>query len=237
MIIALAIAGWICAGALSVLLIACLSRWRQRRSAMNRALHELRRPLQQLALSSYRAPGRGSPSPLQLALAAVSQLDREVNGSPRDARLLISARELAGGAVGRWSSSARHDGGSLQLRWRAGRAPVLGDPIRISQALDNLIVNAIEHGGPNVVVEARTAGDRLRISVADYGPLSRRAASARTARPLEPYRRNGNRGQGLQVVRSVAASHQGRFVLQRSASGSVAVLELPLVATGDALAA
>src|ERR671915_1194070 len=99
MISALALAGWLCAAALSALFVASLSRARQRRSAVNRALHELRRPLQQLALTAYRAPGRGSPSPLQLALAAVSQLDRVVNGAPREARLLVSARELAGGAV------------------------------------------------------------------------------------------------------------------------------------------
>jgi hypothetical protein len=39
------------------------------------------------------------------------------------------------------------------------------------------------------------------------------------------------------VVRSVAAAHRGRFALQRSERGSMAVLELPLAAGEDALAA
>ena len=38
-------------------------------------------------------------------------------------------------------------GGSLELRWRAGEAAVIGDGAALEQALDNLIVNAIEHGG------------------------------------------------------------------------------------------
>jgi signal transduction histidine kinase len=231
-----AIAGWPAAGLLLALLVDCRVRARRRRVELNRALHELRRPLQQLALSAYHAPGRGSPSPLQLALAAVSQLDREINGAQRETRLLVSARELAGGAVGRWSSAARHGGGSLELRWRAGRAPVLGDPIRISQALDNLIVNALEHGGRNLVVEARSAAGRLRISVADDGRGDLRQPRERRATGGEAVN-GGGRGHGLEIVRSVAASHEGRFVLKKSATGSVAVLELPLVAAGDALAA
>ena len=57
-----------------------------------------------------------------------------------------------------------------------------GDPVALSQALDNLIVNAIEHGGPMVEVGARRHGRRLEITVTDSG---RRPATAsrRRARP------------------------------------------------------
>jgi len=229
------LAGWPLAGLLAVFLLGERLRAGRRRAALNRALHELRRPLQLLALTSPRTPVRESPNPLQLALAALSQLDREINGSPGEARLLVSARELAGGAVGRWSSWAGRRGGTLELRWRAGRAPVLGDPIRLSQALDNLIVNALEHGGPHVVVEARSAAGRLRISVADDGRAGCRETGV--SLPAAAGALRHRRGHGLDVVHSVAASHHGRFALQRSDSGSVAVLELPLVAVGGALAA
>ena len=233
-----ALAGWPLAGLLAVWLFSERLRFGRRRASLNRALHELRRPLQQLALSSTWLSGRGSPDPVQLALAAVTQLDREVNGSSGETRLPVSARELAGGAVSRWSSWARRGGGSLELRWRAGRAAVLADPIRISQALDNLIANALEHGGPTVVVEARSADGRLRIAVADDGRAARRHGGGRPEAEVGS-RRNGHgpRGHGLEVVRSVASSHSGRFALQRSDSGSVAVLELPLVTLGDGRAA
>src|SRR5436190_1773436 len=54
----------------------------RRRAALNRALHELRRPLQVLALSGP-SPSRagGPPGALDLAIAAVDDLDREINGS------------------------------------------------------------------------------------------------------------------------------------------------------------
>jgi signal transduction histidine kinase len=181
---------------------------------------------------------RSSSAPLELAIAALGQLDREINGGGGDARRLVSSRELVGGAVGRWRARARHCGGSIALRWRAGGAPVIADPVRISQALDNLIVNALEHGGPNVVVEARATGGRLRISIADDGraarPVARTGAPAEVIGRLTGRRRHGH---GLEVVRSVAAAHRGRFALQRSENGSVAMLELPLAGAGDALAA
>jgi signal transduction histidine kinase len=115
---------------------------------------------------------------------------------------------------------------------------VVADPARLSQALDNLILNALEHGGPNVTVEARAAGGKLRISIADDGrasrPESRRETPAELVARLTGRR---PRGHGLQVVRTVAAAHRGRFALRHSANGSLAVLELPLAGAEGSLAA
>lgn len=228
--------GWPVAGLLAMFLIGERVRAGRRRAALNRAVHELRRPLQLLALAT--APGLGSPNPLQLAIAAVSHLDGEINGKSADDRRLVSAHELAGGAVGRWRSRARCSGGSLVLRWRAGRASILGDPVRISQALDNLIANALEHGGPNVTVEARRVAGRLRISVVDDGRGGRLGNEMGSfAESLSRRGGRSHRGHGLEVVHSVAAAHRGRFALRRSDSGSVAMLELPLAGVGGALAA
>ena len=66
-------------------------------------------------------------------------------------------RPLLEAAVGRWRARARIAGGELRLGEVAG-AVLDGDPVALSQALDNLIVNAIEHGGPMVEVEARRNG-------------------------------------------------------------------------------
>jgi signal transduction histidine kinase len=230
------LAGWPLTGFLAMILLGERLRAARRRAALNCALHELRRPLQLLALTP--APGPGSPDASQLAIAALSQLDSEINGHTHHARRLVSAHEIAGGAVGRWRRRAKLGGGSLVLRWRAGRSPVLGDPVRISQALDNLIVNALEHGGPNIVVDARCVAGRLRISVADDGRTTHVDQEGRPVAGLISRLRGRSRhGHGLEVVRSVAAAHQGRFALQRSDSGAVAVLELPLAGADGALAA
>jgi two-component system, OmpR family, sensor histidine kinase TctE len=214
----------------------------RRRSALNEALHELRRPLQALALSGGAPTSQPAvvESSVRLATVALERLDREVNGGgalgrPREQ---VRARPLVEAAVARWRARARLGGGSLRLGWWAGEALVAGDPIALAQALDNLIVNAIEHGGPAIAIEARRGGDRLRIVVADSGtasrPPSRRGTPAETIARLSGRRRHGH---GLAVVRRVAAAHGGRFALQRSESGTLAVLELPLAPDPAPLAA
>jgi K+-sensing histidine kinase KdpD len=229
-------AGWPLAAMLTLVLAGERLRAGRRREALNRGLHELRRPLQLLALAPRSANGAGAP--LDLVIAALAQLDREINGGGAESRRVIWGRELVGAAVGRWRARAAMAGASIALRWRAGEAPVLADAAQLSQALDNLIVNALQHGGPSVVVDAHEVGDRLRISVADDGSAARPAS--RSGSPSEVIARlTGRRhhGHGLEVVRSVAAAHRGRFALQRSETGSVAVLDLPLAGAGGALAA
>jgi signal transduction histidine kinase len=138
---------------------------------------------------------------------------------------------LVESAVARWGARARLAGGSLMLRWKAGAAVVVGDQRGIAQALDNLIVNAIEHGGPAIVVEGQCRGNRLRVLVSDPGRGTRtRAVGTGRAGTIARLSGRRRRGHGLAVVRQVAAAHGGRFALSRSESGSLAVLELPLAA-------
>jgi signal transduction histidine kinase len=228
---------WPLAASMAVVLTFQLRAGR-RRSAINEALHELRRPLQAIALSG----SGGQPSvesSIELAAAALERLDREINGGPiATVRAAVLPRPLLQAAVGRWKARAVLSGSSLELRWRAGDVVLSGDRSGLSQALDNLIVNAIEHGGPSIVVEARQRGGRLRVSVADSGfasrPRERRDSPAAVIARLSSRNR---RGHGLPVVRRIAADHGGRFVLRQSEQGSLAVLELPLAAGGARQAA
>ncbi|MEK6277676.1 MAG: HAMP domain-containing sensor histidine kinase [Actinomycetota bacterium] len=235
-----AAAGWPLAASLGVAIGFGRVRAGRRRTALNRALHELRRPLQALALAIPGArAAAGTPAPLDLAIAALADLEREINGGgPPRPWQPVSCRELLGAAVGRWRGRARLAGGTIELRWRAGAAAVVADPARISQAVDNLIVNALQHGGPHVAVEARLGSGRLRIVVADDGSAARPAgwsdSPGQVIARLTGRRRHGH---GLAVVREVAAEHGGRFALHRSEQGSVAVLELPLAGAGNARAA
>jgi signal transduction histidine kinase len=211
----------------------------RRRIALNEALHELRRPLQALALV---APGSGADEPsaiewsVQMAATALQRLEREINGEAPASDLATApmlARPLLDSAVGRWRARAALAGGSLTLRWRAGEAMAVGDRFAIAQALDNLIVNAIEHGGPEIVVEARTRRGRLCVSVVDRGRGSR--PQARRESPAELIARLSGRrlrGHGLRVVGQVAAAHGGDFRLHRSERRTEAVLELPLSGEG-----
>jgi signal transduction histidine kinase len=226
------LAGWPLVTTVAAVAAAQSLRAGRRRSALNEALHELRRPLQAIALAGGPA---GSPpvweSSVRLAAAALERLDHEVNGGglPRP-REELELRPLLEGAVRRWRARASLSGASLKLRWRAGRAIVIGDRVELAQALDNLIVNAIEHGGPEISLDVRPYRGRVRIVIADSGraarPSTRADAPAEVIARLSGRRR---RGHGLTVVRRIAAAHDGRFALRRSEQGSLALLELPLV--------
>jgi signal transduction histidine kinase len=205
------------------------------RTAINEALHELRRPLQALALCGGGPRGDVVASSARLAAVALERLDREVNGGggggERPRREPLRCEAALRSAVRRWHARVALGGGSLELRWRAGEAVMLGDAVALEQAVDNLIVNAIEHGGPEIVVECRRRAGRLVVSVADSVRRSSTKAGA-VAAPRSAGRIvvGGRRGHGLGLVRRFAASHGGRFVFHRADRGSVAILELPLVA-------
>ena len=235
------VAGWPVVLSMAAAVAAQGLRAGRRRSALNEALHELRRPLQAVALAAGPRLGGSSSvgEPIELAAAALDRLDREINGGPLVPALgPVEVAALARSAVARWQARVRIAEGSLELRWNAGEALVSGDRSALAQALDNLIVNAIEHGGPTIVVAGRLLEGRLRIAVVDSGratrPRSRRHGPAQMISRLSG---RNHRGHGLGVVRRVAADHDGRFALRHSERGSRAVLELPLAEAGTGRAA
>jgi signal transduction histidine kinase len=225
------VAGWPLAVSLAAAVTVRELRAGRRRTTLNEALHELRRPLQSIVLAAGSGAGpRVVEGSVQLAAVALERLEQEINGgTPGPAAEILMARSIVASAVERWRARASLGGGSLTLRWRAGEVRVEADRHGVAQALDNLIVNAIEHGGPEVVVEVRTRADRLRVTVADSGRAARPDLRRETPRELVA-RLSGRRrrGHGLTVVRRAAAAHGGRFALRRSERGSLAVLELPL---------
>jgi signal transduction histidine kinase len=242
--------GWPLALMVAAILVRERVREGRRRGALNRALHELRRPLQALALApdpgrrNGHSSGNGAPGRLELALAALDDLDKEINGSEPPVRLRpVACRPWVEGSLARWRLAAGRSGSPVELRWRAGTATVLADPRRLAQALDNLIVNAIEHGRPPIRVEAAVAAAHVRIVVRDGGcadpdpdadaePETGSVVAPRAlARLRAPGRRRpsrGRRGHGLEVVARIAAEHGGRFIVRRGPRGAVAALELPL---------
>jgi signal transduction histidine kinase len=234
-----AAAGWPLLASAALVLAGDRFRALRQRQALNRLLHELRRPLQALALTTPAGPAGAGPPALQLAIAALADLDRAINGGAADSkRQVLAPAPLVEAAAKRWCSRAAMAGGTIELRWGADGAQLVADPVRLSQALDNLIVNALEHGGPRIRIEAAVRSGRLRIAVLDDGREAR--PPQRAGAPGEVIARllrRGRRGHGLVVVREVAAQHGGRFALHRSDAGSVAVLELPLARDKGSLAA
>lgn len=209
-----------------------------RRSQINQALHEARRPLQAIALSLPSGPGRLSPAlPVWQAIRALGEIDRQVNGGAPDRRRPepIACRLMTEACVRRWQSRSRMAGGSLELRWTGPEALVTGDPVSLSAAIENLILNAIEHGGPRVAVRALVVGHRLRIEVTDSGSGARRRQNenCRAGDRVARVRGRERHGHGLAVVRDAASAHDGWFRLEVGEAGTSATLVLPCeTATG-----
>ena len=223
-----ALADWPLAASLALVATAQGLRAGRRRAALNEALHELRRPLQAAALGAGGGGGAGVGGAVALAADAVERLDREINGGRcRPAREPVAIWPLLAAAVERWRPGATRGGASLAIGPRAVPAVVEGDRLGLAQAIDNLIVNAIEHGGREIVVGAREAGGRVSVAVADSGGTETRPGGGRWLEPRPLPVRSG-RGHGLDVVRRTAAAHGGRFALRPEEGGSVAVIELPL---------
>jgi signal transduction histidine kinase len=95
---------------------------------------------------------------------------------------------------------------------------VLADPARVAQALDNLIDNALRHGGLRVTVNTELCAAGVRIAVRDTGGAIEASRGSG----------DGRHGHGLEIVSRVAAEHGGRFLMHRTAAGATATLELPL---------
>ncbi|MFP5388678.1 MAG: hypothetical protein ACLGG5_05185, partial [Thermoleophilia bacterium] len=116
------VAGWPVVLPMAATVAAQGLRAGRRRSALNEALHELRRPLQAVALAvGPRHAGRGGAGePIELAAAALERLDREINGGALVPTLgVVDAAALARSAVARWQARVRVAEGSLELRWNA----------------------------------------------------------------------------------------------------------------------
>jgi signal transduction histidine kinase len=208
----------------------------RKRTALNEAVHEVRRPLQVLALTPPAAVAREAAAiqgSVTMAAVALERLEREINGEAvASRREMTSARALLESAVERWRGRASRSGGSLALRWEAGEVTIEVDRVAITQALDNLIGNAIEHGGSKVVIAAARGRGSLRIAVVDSGREERRPRRQGSAELVARLTGRRRHGHGLRVVRRAAAAHGGRFRLRAASGGTEAVLELPLAAAG-----
>lgn len=118
-----------------------------------------------------------------------------------------------------------------------GEQPFRGNRELLSQAIANLIDNAIKHGRPAdgavppaIHVAVRREGNDLLIVVADNGPgipeEERGRVQERFVR-LEKSRSTPGTGLGLSLVAALAKLHRGRLELSDAGPGLRATIRLP----------
>ncbi len=174
---------------------------------------------------------------------ALLMIARAESGQARDNMVDFDAAEVAHGIQELYEPLAEDKG--LTLSVEAQPATVHGNRELISQALANLVENAIKYGKPDAVtadnpetklsdilIEARPDGGSIRFSVTDHGPgipaADRARAMERFVR-LEASRTQPGSGLGLSLASAVATLHGGELRLSDADPGLCATLSIPLV--------
>lgn len=169
---------------------------------------------------------------------ALLMIARAESGQARDNMTEFDAADIVRGVGELYEPLADEKG--LNLRVEADAAtPSRGNRELVTQALANLVDNAIKYAAPekgvngspaDIVVRAASDGDRIILSVADNGPgippADRGRAVERFVR-LEQSRSLPGSGLGLSLVSAVARLHGGELKLEDNEPGLKTVLSLP----------
>jgi signal transduction histidine kinase len=177
---------------------------------------------------------------------ALLMIARAESGQARDNMSDFDAAGVANGIHELYEPLAEDAG--MSLRVTAASAPLHGNRELISQALANLVENAIKYGksvptaqppgadaiaagdGNEILIEARREGDQVLFSVTDRGPgipeADRKHAVERFVR-LEASRTQPGSGLGLSLAAAVATLHGGELRLADAHPGLTATLAIP----------
>ena len=197
------------------------------------ASHELRTPLALLRTELELAQRRPrSPEELRAALdSAAEEVDRLtrlaedllVLARADEGRLQLRREEIQ--VKDLLETVAARSNQDVEIGVRDGES-IIGDRLRLEQALGNLVDNARRHGAGTIRLEAERKNDLLELRVSDEGPGFAPEllphAFDRFTRGDEARERGGT-GLGLAIVAAVAKAHGGRA----RAAGSTVTIELP----------
>jgi heavy metal sensor kinase len=196
------------------------------RSFVADASHELRTPLALLKAELELALRRPrSPEELEQALRSAAAesdrlarlaedllvLARSDQGRLPLRRAPLSAAVILANVAERFRPEAENDGRSIEVDSPNG-LEVVGDALRLEQALGNLVDNALRHGRGALLLRAVEFDGRVELHVTDEGggftPEFFAHAFERFSRADEA-RSGGGAGLGLAIVKVIAGAHGG----------------------------
>jgi signal transduction histidine kinase len=205
------------------------------------ASHELRTPLALLRVQLELAVRRPRSAPeleeaIRSAKVEVDRLERLTEdllllAEEGESGLALHVEETPVGElladVGARFAPA-FSGAGRRLDVAPGHGAVRGDRGRLTQALTNLVGNALEHGGGDVRLEARPDGDRVRLVVSDGGdgfaPEMLERGSERFVRGPA----SSGSGLGLAIVAAVARAHDCESGVANLGGGAEAWISVPV---------
>ncbi|MXZ21796.1 MAG: HAMP domain-containing histidine kinase [Caldilineaceae bacterium SB0665_bin_25] len=223
-----------------------------RNRLLNDVSHELSTPLSIIRLEAH-ALGKGLQPPSQAADRIVQEVNMLGNlvrdlgwlAETESDELQLSVEpcavdRLLSAELARWQQQAEIDRITLSLQLPPDLPDFNLDPMRMSQALGNVLDNALRHtqaGGQVEVAATIEEGRQLTISVTDdgagIGPADLPHVVDRFYRADQSRsRRTGGAGLGLAITRAVVAAHGGTVSVSSDGlgRGTTVRIDLPLQA-------
>jgi signal transduction histidine kinase len=177
---------------------------------------------------------------------ALLMIARAESGEVRDGMAEFDVADVARDVGELYEPLAEDKGLTLQIETNE-HATVMGNRELVSQALANLVDNAIKYSAPavkqangeraGIVVETSADKDHIMLSVSDHGPgipVGDRSRVVERFVRLEQSRTEPGSGLGLSLVSAVARLHGGELKLEDNAPGLTARIALPRVPTARA---
>lgn len=203
--------------------------------------HELRNPLAPVRnaaeiISRLHQGDAKSRQAIGIMLRQISHMTRLVDDLLDVARINDGRLEIRRQAcdLGQIVNSVCHDYASTLLAAHndmavhsEGQLPVFADPVRIAQAIGNLLQNASRFAaGARVEVSVRAEGSEAVVRVRDFGggiasDLLPRLFEPFSQGPQEISRSRGGLGLGLALTRGIAVLHGGRVIAANHEDGGL----------------
>jgi two-component system OmpR family sensor kinase len=221
------------------------SAFARERSFVADASHELRSPLSVLKTELELAlRGGRTKEELEEALrSAADETDRLaqlaedllVIARSDEGRLPIraaetNARKVLNGVRDRYSRRAAERGTRIEVD-APEALPLTVDPLRIEQAVGNLVDNALRYGRGPIEVSGRRVDGHVELSVRDHGagfPPDFVATAFERFTRFDSARSRGGAGLGLAIVAAIAAAHGGTVAaMDAPGGGATVVVRLP----------
>lgn len=193
--------------------------------------HGLKTPLQVLNGEIERLKTKGEAE-IAADISVLSEtMRRHIDRELARARITYSSRNASTGvksAVDRVVRVIERTPAAQKLDWNVDVAENLTAPIdfdALSEALGNLLDNAVRHARMRISIEAGSEGQQIFIAVSDDGPgIAEEHRSTVVARGERLDTRSGGAGLGLAIVADIADAAGGHLILDDAKPGLIAKL-------------